>query len=106
MTTLGKNLNFASKKEHVPEIERFIQTAKERVRSAQATVPIKRYPSFMIVNLVASTIFGLNDFPPSTPGAGLSDTKGPGKIILGNTVDYKNVFPPPSSRICPSASRR
>ena len=33
--------------------------------------------------------FGSMKFPPSTPGAGLSDTKGPGQLILGNTVDYK-----------------
>ena len=28
MTALGINLNFATKKEHVPEIERFIRTVK------------------------------------------------------------------------------
>ena len=33
MTSLGINLNCASKKEHVPEIERFIRTVKGRVRS-------------------------------------------------------------------------
>ena len=43
----------------------------------------------MIVNLVASAIFWLNAFPPSTRGAGLSYTKGPGQLILVNTVDYK-----------------
>ena len=31
-------------------------------------------------------------FLQSTPGAGLSDTKGPGQLILGNMVDYKRVF--------------
>ena len=45
----------------------------------------------MIVHLVASTIFWINAFTPSTPGAGLSDKKGPGQIILGNMVHYKNV---------------
>ena len=45
----------------------------------------------MIVNLVASAILWLNAFTPSTPGAGLSDTKCPGQLILGNTVDYKKV---------------
>ena len=34
MTTIGIKLNSASKKEHVPEIERFLRTVKERVRSA------------------------------------------------------------------------
>ena len=45
----------------------------------------------MIVHIVASAIFWLNKFPPSTPGTGLSDTKGPGKLILGNTDYYKKV---------------
>ena len=46
----------------------------------------------MIVHIIASTIFCINEFPPSTPGAVLSDTKVPGQLILGNTVDYKKVF--------------
>ena len=41
----------------------------------------------MIVHLLASAIILLNAFTPSTPGAGLSDTKGPGQFILGKTVD-------------------
>ena len=45
----------------------------------------------MIVHIVAYAIFLLDSFHPSTPGAGLSDTKGRGKITLGNTVDYKKV---------------
>ena len=91
MTALVINLNFASKKEHVPEIERFIRNVKERVRSTRATMPFKRISKLMIVHLVASAIFWINAFPPSTPGAGLSDTKGTGQLIIGNTVDYKKV---------------
>ena len=34
MTDIGINLNCASKKEHFPEIERFVRTVKERLRSA------------------------------------------------------------------------
>ena len=41
-TALGINLNCATKKEHVPEIERFIWTVKERVRSARANMPFKK----------------------------------------------------------------
>ena len=92
MTVLGINLNCASKKENFPEIERFIRTVKERVRFARATMPSKRISKIVIVHLVASTIFWINEFPPSTPGARLSDTKVPGQLILGNTVDYKKVF--------------
>ena len=91
MTTLGIKLNCASKEEHVPEIKRFIRTVKERVRSARAIIPFKRISKFMIVHLVASTIFWINAFPSSTHVAGLADTKGPGQLILGNTVNYKEV---------------
>ena len=45
----------------------------------------------MIVHHVASTIFWLNEFPPSPHGARLSDKKGPGQLILGNAFDYKKV---------------
>ena len=38
MTTLGINLNCASKKEHVPKIERLVCTVKEHFRSSQATM--------------------------------------------------------------------
>ena len=92
MTALGINPNFASKKEHVPEIEHFIRTVKERVRYYRATMPFKQISKIMIVHLVASAVLWLDAFPPSTPGAGLSDTKGPGQLILGNTVNYKKVF--------------
>ena len=82
MTALGIKLNFASKKENVPEIEHFIWTVKEHIRSARATMPFKRISKLMIVHLVASDIFWINAFPPSTPVAGLSYTKGPGQLIL------------------------
>ena len=87
MTDIYINLNCSSKKEHVPEIERFIRTVKERVRSARFTMPFKRISKLMIVYLVAYAIFWLNAFPPSTPGAGMSDTKFPGQLIIGNIVD-------------------
>ena len=45
----------------------------------------------MKVHLFAYAIFWLNEFPPSIPGAGLSDTEGPGQLTLGTTVDYKKV---------------
>ena len=89
MTTLCINLNCASKKEHLPEIERFIRTVKERVKSARSTMLFKLISKLMIVHLVASAIFWLDAFPPSTPGSGLSDTKVPGQLILVNIVNYK-----------------
>ena len=46
----------------------------------------------MIVYLVASDIFWRNEFSPSKPDAGLSDTKAPGKLLPGTVVNYKKVF--------------
>ena len=91
MTALGIKLNCSYKKEHAPETERFIRNVKERVRSARSTMPFKRTSKLMIVHLVASTLVWINEFPPSTPGSGISYTKGPGQLILGNKFDYKKV---------------
>ena len=41
MIALGINLNCASKKEHIPGIEHFIRTVKERIRSARSAIPFK-----------------------------------------------------------------
>ena len=57
MTSLGVNLNCASKKEHVPVIESFIWNIKEIVRSVQSVMPFKRVSKLVIVHLVTSAIF-------------------------------------------------
>ena len=71
MTDLGTNLNCASKNEHVPEMEHFILTIKERIRPFQSSMPLKQVSKIMIVHIFASVIFCLNETPPSTTGAGL-----------------------------------
>ena len=52
-------------------------------------MPLKKISKLTIVHLVASATFWLNKFLSSTPGKGLAYKKGPGQLILGNTVDYK-----------------
>ena len=91
MADLGISLNCISKKEHVHEVEQFNRTVKERFWYSQAAITFKRISKLMIFHLVASASFFLNDFPPSKPGAGLSNTKGPRKIVVGTVVDYKKV---------------
>ena len=87
MSDLGINMNCASKKEHVAEIERFIRTVKECVISTQAAMLFKQISKIMIVHIVASGICWINPFPPLAPVAVLSNTKGPGKLVLGNMVN-------------------
>ena len=79
------NLNVASNNEHVPEIERHIRTVKDRVRCMYNSVPFKKMPSRMIVEMVTSATFWLNMFPPRD---GISKTISPRGIIHGLTVDY------------------
>ena len=52
----------------------------------------KKISKLIIVHLVISAIFWINAFPLSKPGAVLSNTKVPGQLSLGNTVDYNNIF--------------
>ena len=60
----GIPLNICAKEEHVPEIERGIQTIKGRIRGALTTLPFKKIPRVMCVNLVLFCILMLNMFPP------------------------------------------
>ena len=79
------NLNVASNNEHVPEIERHIRTVKDRVRCMYNSVPFKKIPSRMIVEMVTSATFWLSMFPPTD---GISKVISPRGIIHGLTVDY------------------
>ena len=82
---MGIMLNVTSHDEHVPEIERFIRTAKERVRAIVNTLPFKQYPNRLIVETVYNTILWLNCFPHMD---GIHLTLRPQTIITGSTIDY------------------
>ena len=77
---LHLDLNVVSEDEHVPEIERYIRTIKERVRGAQTTLPFPKLPGWMTVELVANCVFWLNVFPKI---AGVSARLSPRTIITG-----------------------
>jgi hypothetical protein len=80
------NLNVASEGEHVPEIERCLRVIKERARSVYNTVPFKRMPNSMVVELVHWCNFWLNMFPAMD---GVSSTLSPRCIMTGQTCDFK-----------------
>jgi hypothetical protein len=82
---IGMHLNVASNDEHVPEIERFIRTVKERTRCVYNIVPFPRMPSRMLVEMVQASVFWLNMFPPED---GVSDTISPRELIAGLKIDY------------------
>ena len=92
MIALDINLNCAPQKEHVPEIERFIRTVKERIIPAHDAMTFKRIFKLMIVHLVASTIFWIDAHPSSAPDTVPPDIKVPGQLLLRTVVKYKKVF--------------
>jgi hypothetical protein len=77
--------NFCAQKEHVPDIERFIRTVKDRVRSAYNMVPFKHIPRLVIIRLVANAVFWLNAFPQSD---GVSNSLSSRYLLTGRHLDY------------------
>jgi hypothetical protein len=85
MAGLGVTLNTASHDEHVPDIERYIRTVKERTRSIYNTLPFKKMPDRIIIEMVCACNFWLNSFPPKS---GISDTLSPRAIVTGASIDF------------------
>jgi hypothetical protein len=56
-------LNTVANDEHVPEVERYIRTIKDRTRSTYNSLPFNRMPARMIVEMVSHSVFWLNSFP-------------------------------------------
>ena len=53
-------LSIAAHNEHVPEVERYICTIKERALTTINTLPFKNYPYRSIVEMIYNTVFELN----------------------------------------------
>ena len=82
---MGIILNITSRDEHVPEIECYIRTVKERVWAIVNTLPFKQYPNRLIVETVYNATFWLNCFPHKD---GIHPTYSPRTIVTGSTIDY------------------
>ena len=80
-------MNPVSVDEHVPEAERYIRTIKERSRCVQTTLPLKKIPVRITMELVSSCVFWLKICPRKS---GVSNTMSPRNIITGLTIDYLN----------------
>jgi hypothetical protein len=79
------NLNSTAADEHVSEIERQTRVIKERSRAIRSTLPFKRLPASIIIELVNFVTLWLNAFPSSS---GVSDTFIPRTIMTGTTLDF------------------
>ncbi len=87
LTEIGIAFNPAAANEHVPEIERYVRTLKERTRCVYCTLPFLRIPAVMLVELVIAQVFWLNTFPPDD---GVSKTLSPRALIAGTEIDYSH----------------
>ena len=72
LAELGITLNVCSREEHVPVIERQIRTVKERCRSICNTLPYKKLPKLVVVQMVSASNFWLNKYPPKDLMYGIS----------------------------------
>ena len=85
LLTLVINPNFATRNEHVPEIERQHCVIKERARVCRHSLPLKVLQRIMLVEMVKNCALWLNMFP-SKGGIG---SVSPRTLITGIKLDYK-----------------
>jgi len=85
LADMGITLNCASRNEHVPEVERYIRTIKERVRAIASVLPFKQYPPRLVAEMVYNAVFWLNTFPHND---GIHSTISPRTLITGLAIDY------------------
>ena len=85
LAMIGMKLNTTAREEHVGDVERFIRTVKDRMRSAYTMLPFKAVPRAMVIELAKFVVFWLNSFPH--PG-GISQDLSPRYLVTGEQIDY------------------
>jgi hypothetical protein len=85
LLTHGVNLNTTAASEHVPDIERQIRLIKERTRALRSTLPFRKFPGRMIIEMLANVVLWINAFPPKI---GVSKTVSPRTIMTGTALDF------------------
>jgi hypothetical protein len=85
LSELGVTLNRCSREEHVPVAERRIRVLKELCRCICNTLPFKKLPAMLIVQMVSTCNLWLNIFPPKD---GISRNINPIELITGVKIDY------------------
>ena len=84
LVRMGIILNVVSRGENEPEIERHIQTLKERFRATVNTMPFRKRPPRMVVELVYTRSFWLHA-PPAANG--IYKNMSPREIVSGVAVN-------------------
>ena len=82
---LQVTLNTTSRDEHMGDVERYIRTIKECMRSVSNTIPFKRLTRNMVMELAKAVVYWLNSVPSNM---GVSPIMSPRTIITGQLLDY------------------
>jgi hypothetical protein len=85
METIGIDLNTTAWEEHVPVIELYMRTIKERIRAKTNTLPLEQLPHRLIVEIAYNAVFWLNCFPHKD---GIQNTLSPRTIVTGTKIDF------------------
>ena len=86
LASMGVTLNKTSRDEHVGEIERFIQTIKERMRAIYNTLPFCKIPARLVAEMGKACVFWLNSLPPQS---NFGNDSSPRTIVTGQRLDFK-----------------
>jgi hypothetical protein len=78
-------INTTAVREHIPEVERKIRLIKERGRGILKTLPFKKMPRLMLIELIYHTVLWLNAFPAKS---GVSEMLSPRKIVYRHKLDF------------------
>jgi len=90
-------INTTVAKEHVPEVKRKIRLIKERGRGILNTLPFKKMPQLMLIELIYHVVLWLNAFPANS---GVSETLSPRKIFYRHKLDFAKHCKSPFGSYC------
>ncbi len=79
-------VNTTAAKEHVPEVERCICLTKERGRGILNTLPFKKMPQVILIELIYHVVLWLNAYPTKS---GVSDTLSPREFVLQQKLNFR-----------------
>jgi len=79
-------LNTTAAREHVGEIERKIRVIKERARGTFNTIPYKKLPKVMVIELLHFCVMWMNSFPVKS---GISEKWSPRELVSRTKLDAK-----------------
>jgi hypothetical protein len=85
LSEMGVTLNRYSREEHVPVDEQRIRTLKEQCWCICNTLPFKKLPGMLVVQMVSTCNFWLNIFLPKD---GISRNINPRELINGVKTNY------------------